>query len=188
MAFAIIPLGIIGWAFAPQLLTSWLGRHEDTVTVVFRWLLIGITCSGLMWLPAAFQQAHAWTRLHASMIAGALVLGAPIMVWAIRTLGTVGATTVWVLHGISGLTLGLWLMHRRLLVGDLLEWYRVVLLPPLVLAIPLVYLAWRAMPRDLGRWTSLGWVGATGFVVLACALVFGLIDPRGSPTDLSLNG
>src|SRR2546422_1800849 len=116
MAFAIIPLGIIGWTFAPQLLTSWLGRHDETVTVVFRWLLIGITCSGLMWLPAAFQQAHGRTRLHASMIAGALVLGAPIMVWAIRTLGTVGATTVWVLHGMSGITLELWLMHRRLLV------------------------------------------------------------------------
>jgi O-antigen/teichoic acid export membrane protein len=178
MGFAIIPLGIIGWTFAPQLLTSWLGRHEDTVTVVFRWLLIGITCSGLMWLPAAFQQAHGWTRLHASMIAGALVLGAPIMIWAIRTLGTVGATTVWVLHGISGLTLGLWLMHRRLLVGDLLEWYRVVLLPPLVLTLPLVGLSWWAMPRDLGRWASLGWVGATGFIVIACALVFGLSGIR----------
>ena len=178
MAFAIIPLGIIGWTFAPQLLSSWLGRHEETVTVVFRWLLTGITCAGLMWLPAAFQQAHGWTRLHASMIAGALVLGAPIMVWAIRTLGTVGATTVWVLHGTSDITIGLWLMHRRLLVGELLEWYRVVLLPPLVLALPLVGLSWWAMPRDLGRWASLGWVGATGFVVIACALVFGLIGIR----------
>jgi len=175
MAFALIPLGIIGWAFAPQLLTSWLGHYDETITVVFRWLLIGITCSGLMWLPAAFQQAHGWTRLHASMIAGALVLGAPIMVWAIRTVGTVGATTVWVLHGISGLTLGLWLMHRRLLVGDLLKWYRVVLLPPLILTLPLVGLAWWAMPNDLGRWTSLGWVVATGLVVVACALFLGLV-------------
>jgi O-antigen/teichoic acid export membrane protein len=178
MAFAIIPLGIIGWTFAPQLLASWLGRPEATVTLVFRWLLIGITCSGLMWLPAAFQQAHGWTRLHASMIAGALVVGAPIMVWAIRTQGTVGATTVWVLHGISGLTLGLWLVHRRLLVGELPKWYRVVLVPPLVLTLPLVGLSWWAMPSDLGRWASLGWVGATGFVVIACALVFGLMGIR----------
>jgi hypothetical protein len=112
------------------------------------------------------------------MIAGALVLGAPIMVWAIRTQGTVGATTVWVLHGISGLTLGLWLMHRRLLVGELPKWYRVVLVPPLVLTLPLVGLSWWAMPSDLGRWASLGWVGATGFVVIACALVFGLMGIR----------
>jgi O-antigen/teichoic acid export membrane protein len=188
MAFAIIPLGIIGWTFAPQLLTSWLGRHEETVTVVFRWLLLGITCSGLMWLPAAFQQAHGWTRLHASMIAGALLLGAPLMIWAIRTLGTVGATTVWVLHGISGITLGLWLMHRRLLVGELPEWYRVVLLPPLLLTLPLAGLSRWTMPPDLGRWASLGWVGATGLVIMACALAFGLLDARAFAPDLSLNG
>src|SRR5439155_1003263 len=83
---------------------------------------IGITCAGLMWLPAAFQQAHGWTRLHASMIAGALVVGAPIMVWAIRTVGTVGATTIWVLHGVSIITMGLWLMHRRLLIGEMVTW------------------------------------------------------------------
>ena len=178
MAFAIIPLGLIGWAFAPQLLTSWLGQHEETVTVVFRWLLIGITCAGLMWLPAAFQQAHGWTRLHASMIAGALVVGAPIMVWAIRTRGTVGATTIWVLHGVSIITIGLWLMHRRLLVGEMFSWYRVVLLPPLLLTLPVAALSWWAMPKDLGRWTSLGWVAATGCLVVACMLVFGLLENR----------
>ena len=178
MAFAIIPLGVIGWAFAPQLLTSWLGQHEETVTVVFRWLLIGITCAGLMWLPAAFQQAHGWTRLHASMIAGALLLGAPIMVWAIRTRGTVGATTIWVLHGVSIITIGLWLMHRRLLVGEMFSWYRVVLLPPLLLTLPVAALSWWAIPKDLGRWTSLGWVAATGCLVVACMLVFGLVENR----------
>ena len=171
MALVVIPLGIIGWVFAPQLLGAWLGRQEETVTVVFRWLLIGITCAGLMWLPAAFQQANGWTRLHASMIGGALVLGAPIMVWAIRTQGTVGGTVVWVLHGVSGLTLGLWLMHRRLLPGELGAWYRAVLLPPLALTLPLVGLAWWAMPRDLGRWSSLAWVGATGIVVACGAAI-----------------
>ena len=178
LAIFIIPLGVIGWTFAPELLSSWLGSQDETVTAVFRWLLIGITCSGLTWLPAAFQQAHGWTRLHASMIAGALVLGTPTMVWAILALGTVGATTVWVLHGISGITLELWLMHRRLLVGELAEWYRRVLLPPLVLTLPLVSLSSWAMPKGLGRWESLGWVGATGFVVIAAALVFGLVMVR----------
>jgi len=125
------------------------------------------------------------------MIAGALVLGAPIMVWAIRTLGTVGATTVWVLHGISGLTLELWLMHRRLLVGEMVAWYRVVILAPLVLTLPVVGLSWWAMPKDLGRWTSLMWVGTTGCVVFACALVFGLLgswkDLRAASYDAEKN-
>lgn len=172
MAVVIIPLGIIGWVFAPDIFIAWLGKFDKTIIEVFRWLLIGITCSGLMWLPAAFQQAHGWTRLHTVMIAGALVLGAPVMVWAIKTYGTVGATVVWVLHGVSGITLELWLMHRRLLIGELLGWYRLVLLPPLLFSLTLVGLSWWLMPHELNKWISLCWIGTTGLVVLAAGLFY----------------
>lgn len=178
LAVAIIPLGIIGWTFAPHIFYAWLGKNDETIVNVFRWLLVGITCSGLMWLPAAFQQAHGWTRLHAAMITGALVLGAPVMVWAIRSYGTVGATAVWVLHGVSDITLGLWLMHRRLLIGELLGWYRSVLLPPLLISFPLVGLSWWVMSPGLNKWVSLCWIGATGLVVIAAALFFDFVRVR----------
>jgi O-antigen/teichoic acid export membrane protein len=172
MAIVIIPLGIIGWMFAPNIFHAWLGKYDETIIDVFRLLLIGITCAGLMWLPAAFQQAHGWTRLHVAMIVGVLLLGAPMMVWAIKTYGTVGATAVWVLHGVSDITLGLWLMHRRLLIGEMLVWYRSVLLPPLLLSLPLVGLSWWLMPHALSKWASLCWIGATGMTVIAAALFF----------------
>jgi O-antigen/teichoic acid export membrane protein len=170
MALIIIPLAVIGWMFAPQIFDIWLQKHDKTIIVVFRWLLVGITCSGLMWLPAAFQQAHGWTRLHATMIVVALVLGAPVMVWAIQTFGTVGATAVWVLHGVSDITLGLWLMHRRLLIGELFGWYRSVLLSPLLVSLSLVGLSWWLMPHGLNKWLSLCCIGATGLVVIATVL------------------
>lgn len=166
MAAVILPLGIIGWVFAPTLLQAWLGRCDPTILGAFRWLLVGITGAGLMWLPAAFQQAHGWTNLHAAMIAGALVMGTPIMVWAIKGLGTVGATTVWVLHGVSDITLGLWLMHRRLLVGEWLRWYASVLLPPLLVSLPLAALSWWLMPQGMNRWVGLGWAVATLVLVI----------------------
>lgn len=172
VAGCIIPLAIVGWVFAPELLMGWLGRSEVTITMVFRFLVLGVSCAGLMWLPAAFQQANGWTRLHASMMAGALVVGVPLMIWAIRTFGTVGATTVWLLHGVSGITIELWLMHRRLLVGELGAWYRSVLAPPLLLTVPVVGLSWWLSPQHPGRWTGLGWAGATGMVAIALTLLF----------------
>jgi O-antigen/teichoic acid export membrane protein len=172
LAVIIIPSGIIGWIFAPHVFYAWLGKYDKTIIDVFRWLLIGIACSGLMWLPAAFQQAHGWTRLHVAMMVGALVLGAPIMVWAIKTYGTVGATAVWVLHGISDITLGLWLMHRRLLIGELLGWYLSVLLPPLLVSLALVGLSWWLMPHGLNKWINLCWIGATGLIVIASSAMF----------------
>jgi len=170
MARVIIPAGVVAWAFAPELLQAWLGRRDETIASVFRWLVVGIATSGLMWLPAAFQQAHGWTVLHAAMIAGALVLGTPTMVWAIGAFGTAGATAVWVLHGLSDATLGLWLMHRRLLVGELARWARAVLLPPVLVSLPLAGLSWWAMPPGLERWAGLGWAGATGAAVLALVM------------------
>jgi len=170
MALILVPLGSLGFVFAPDLLQVWLGRHDDTITDTFRLLLIGITCSGLVWLPAAFQQAHGWTRLHTSMIAGALLVGAPIMVLAIPRFGAAGATVVWLLHGLSGITVGLWLMHRRLLVGELPHWYRSVLVLPMLTGLPLIGLSGWLMPPGQARWMSLTWIGLTGLVAVLLPL------------------
>lgn len=179
VACCIIPLAIVGWVFAPELLLGWLGKREETVTAVFRFLLLGISGAGLMWLPAAFQQANGWTRLHASMMAGTVVLGVPLMLFSIHRFGTVGATTVWLLHGVSGLTIELWLMHRRLLIGELGAWYRSVLAAPLLLTVPVVGLSRWLIPQHVGRWTGLGWSAATGMVALALTLLFVFCGVRG---------
>ncbi len=172
MASVILPLGLVGWLFANQLFNIWLGTYDQTIIDVFKWLLIGITCSGLMWLPAAFQHAHGWTRLHAAMIAGAFLLGTPVMVWCIDVYGTVGATVVWVVHGVSEITLGLWLMHRRLLIGKLFFWYRSVLLPPFLLSLSLATVSSWAMPYGLNNWINIIWIGVTALIVLASTLIF----------------
>jgi len=174
MATVIIPLGIVGWVFAFQIFKAWLGKTDPTIIWAFRWLLLGITCAGLMWLPAAFQQAHGWTRLHVAMMTGALLVGTPLMLWTIRVFGSPGAALVWVLHGVSDLTLGLWLMHRRLLLRDYLPWFLHVILPPLVLSVLVVGISWWAMPTGLGRWACLGWFCATGLTIVVATLSLNL--------------
>jgi O-antigen/teichoic acid export membrane protein len=132
--------------------------------------LLGMTWSGVCWLPAAFQRAHGWTRMVTQMMAGSVLMGLPLIVLAVPWFGIAGATAVWLLHGLSDITLGLWLMHRRLLKGELLRWYRSVLALPLLTAGPLIAAAGWLMPADLGRWTGLAWTAAAG--VLAFAFVF----------------
>lgn len=169
MAMLLLPLGLVGCAFAPELLHAWLGRHDESITTTFRLLLVGITCSGLCWLPAAFQQAHGWTRLHTQMMLGAVLLGVPLILLGVPEFGVAAATAVWLLHGLSELTLGLWLMHRRLLRGELMRWYRTVLVGPIVISAPLIMASVWLMPSDLDRWSGLIWVAITGMVALACA-------------------
>jgi O-antigen/teichoic acid export membrane protein len=170
MALVLVPLGALGFVFAPELLQIWLSKNDETIIRTFRLLLIGITCSGLMWLPAAFQQAHGWTRLHSSMMAGSLLVGAPIIVLSIPQFGSAAATGVWLLHGLSGITLGLWLMHRRLLVGDLLHWYRSVLALPMFTVLPLTALSAWLMPKGQGWAVDVVWIVLTAILSAALPL------------------
>ena len=171
MAMLLVPMGLAGVVFAPELLNAWLGKHDENIVNAFRLLVLGITCSGLCWLPAAFQQAHEWTRLHAQMMAGSVLIGVPLIVLAIPSFGIAGATAVWLLHGLSDITLGLWLMHRRLLKGQLLNWYRSVLLPPLMTAGPLIAAMGWLMPTDPGRWAGLAWGIAAGVFALGISSI-----------------
>lgn len=167
----IIPFALVGFFFAREIFYAWLGRTDDTLVLVFRWLLLGVAGAGLMWLPAAFQQAQGWTRLHALMIAGALLLGLPCLWWAIRQWGTAGATVVWVLHGVSDVTLGLWLMHKRLLPGEFFKWYWTVIIQPFLLCLPIVVLSWLLMPAELRRLPAAIWIGITGMLEIIVLLM-----------------
>lgn len=171
VAGIIIPFALIGGVFAPEIFMAWIGRADETIVDVFRCLLLGIAGAGLMWLPAAFQQAHGWTRLHAVMITGALCLGVPSLFWTIKHWGTAGATAVWVLHGVSDVTLGLWLMHKRLLPGEFVFWYRTVVLPPLLCSLPIVGLSWWLIPSGLNSWSSAAWLGITSLLVIMSTLL-----------------
>jgi len=175
VAQIVIPAALIASAFAPEIFEAWIRNADKTTVTVFRLLLLGVACAGLMWLPAGFQQAHGWTRLHAAMIAVALGLGVAILRWTIDRWGAVGATVVWVLHGVSDLTLGLWLMHRRLLPGELKFWWRTVLIPPFLCCVPIVGVSRLAMPSDLGRWSIAVWLGVTSLLVMMSLL---LLSPK----------
>lgn len=164
-ACLIVPFAVIGIVFAPEVFRIWMGKADATVVSVLRWLMIGVAGAGLMWLPAAFQQASGWTRLHAVMLLSALGVGIPLLWWSIRIWGTPGATVLWVLHGISDVTIGLWLMHRRLLTGELWHWYRSVVLPPLLCSVPIALISKGLIPRELSRWTTALWLGSTCVLV-----------------------
>ncbi|HYC50275.1 MAG TPA: lipopolysaccharide biosynthesis protein, partial [Gemmatimonadaceae bacterium] len=171
LAAIVIPAGTIGIAFAPEILRVWVGSTDHTTALVLRLLLSAITMTGVLWLPAAFQQAHGWTRLHAAMIAVALLAGFPVMVWAIQQWGTVGATAVWMLHGTLGITMELWLMHRRLLPGDLKRWYTSVLLPPLAVALPIVVGLRLLLPHPITHWASISHVAIATSISLPLSVI-----------------
>lgn len=166
IAIIIISLGIICLFFAEDIFLSWMKINDLIIIKAFRLLILGILCSGLGWLPAAMQQAQGWTSLHVKMIFGSILIGLPIMIFAIHFFGIIGGTVVWLIHGISDITLGLWLMHKRILKGELLRWYRTVIVPPVIISLPITYVSFLLKPHALGRVESIIWIFVTGVILI----------------------
>jgi O-antigen/teichoic acid export membrane protein len=166
----IVPTSIAAFVFAPELFRIWMGSYDETVVASFRMLIVATTCSGLMWLPAALQQARGWTRLHVSMMILALCIGLPCLVFGIKAYGIVGATAMMLVHGAIEITLGLWLMNRVLYPGENLRWYALVAISPLVASLPLALASAAIMPIGMARPASFGWLVATGMAMLLSAI------------------
>ena len=147
----VVPVAVLGWMFAPELMRIWLGQPDGTTAGLFRWLIVGVSLSGLMWLPAAYQQAHGWTRLHVGLMALALAVGLPLTILLVRHVGVQGGVAMMLVHGGIEISLGLLLMNRVYFPGKSLLWYGAVLFRPLILAVPLGVLFRYWMPPDLSR-------------------------------------
>lgn len=176
VAIFIITIGIIGFVFANELFSIWLQKTIDFEIIrVFRVLIFSITLSGLMWLPAAFQHSHSWTKLHIIMILSATIIGTPIMILLIPKVGIIGATIVWLIHGVSEITLGLWLMHRKLLIGKFIPWIIDVIIPPLLIGLIIMSISKVVYPVNIGMIKSLIWILITALIALGLNFYYALI-------------
>ena len=167
ISILIISMGCICYLYANEIFALWMGNYDKSTIQVFRLLIIAISCSGLGWLPAAFQQSHGWTSLHVKMIFGSIIIGLPLIVFAIKTFGVVGGTVIWLIHGISEITLGLWLMHKKLLIGELFIWFKKVIIHPIVIALPITYLSAILKPANVSAFESFTWIIFTIIILLA---------------------
>ena len=167
LSLVVVPVTVFLWAFAPELIGIWLGSAPPEAAAIMRWLVPGVGAAALGWLPGAFQQAHGIVRLHFTMLLIALVLGIPLAAGGIRSFGVLGATAVWLAHGLVTITIEPKLMHRTLLRGVLPRWYAIALLAPLASSVVIATLARVWMPAGMGRWTLLAWLTAAGAVALA---------------------
>ena len=157
----LIPLALLVFGFTPELFRVWLGWDTPDMVDLSRWLLLGFTLSGVMWLPAAYQQAIGWTRLHASLMAATLLVGVPLTIFCVHRLGLVGASAMMVAHGVVEITAGLWIMNKVCFPGENLLWYRRVIVGPLLVGLPVVLLSRATLPHDLGRVSLAVWIIVT---------------------------
>jgi O-antigen/teichoic acid export membrane protein len=154
----LVPVALFCMVFTPELYRVWLGHAAEDTLLVSRLLLAGFVLSGVMWLPAAYQQAIGWTRLHVGLMSSALLLGLPLLLICVHRFGLVGAASLMLLHGLLQITVGIGLMNRACFPGETARWYASVLGRPLLASVPVLVLAAATWPSSPGRIASAAWL------------------------------
>lgn len=155
--------------FAGDILRLWTHDPHLAVTTgqILSVLVIGTALNGLMNLPYALQLAHGWTRLalYQNLIAVLVVVPAT---WLLaHRFGALGAASVWTALNLTYVTVGIPLMHRRLLRHEMTAWYLRDILPPAVAAVAAAGLARLAFPAISDDPTGLATLGLLSIATLA---------------------
>ncbi len=169
---AIIPPVLMVVFFSYDLLYLWTGSLTTTQNtfILVSLLAIGYGLNGLMYMPYTLQLASGWPGLALKINTVAVLVLVPALFFIVPRYGAIGAALVWGGLNLGYLTIGIYLMHRRLLVNEKWSWYKVDVLAPLAVALLAVSLCWWLKPEGLNWFASFGWLAGSGVVVWLAAI------------------
>ena len=123
----VLPAAIVLTLFGKDVLYLWTADTAIAVNSgpVLGLLALGTAVNTLMGLPVTLQIAHGWTRLVLVVGSTAVVLLAPMIYFMSLHFGGIGAASVWVALNCGYMLFMLRIMHRKLLPGELREWFLV---------------------------------------------------------------
>ncbi|MHB1273868.1 MAG: lipopolysaccharide biosynthesis protein [Rhodanobacter sp.] len=174
LAVVVAAVAAVLIVFGQDVLYLWTGNSTMAARLALPLsiLVAGTALNGWMNLPYALQLAHGWTRLTVGTNLVALVLGIPFCIWAVAHHGIVGAAYLWLAINVGFVAVGIPLMHRRFLRGEMARWYIRDILPPAITAAAVALVAGWLLPtlsRSLHGVFLLGMVSAATLLSAAMA-------------------
>lgn len=176
VAALIVPISIAIAIFPEQVLYIYMGNPDVTAGAAqtLSVLVIAKMLHSSMIIPYALQMAYGWVKLSLYINIVAVIWLIPAIVVLVGLYGSVGAALAWLVVTIGYVTVGMPLMHRKLLVGEWPQWVWNCLLKPL-LAVCVFWLIVRFWLGDIsgGRlWQGvvLGSLGSTSAVIASLFL------------------
>jgi len=173
IAVVVLPLAAVLVLFSYELLLLWTQDRliAENSYLVLSLLTAGAALNALAGLPYALQLASGWTQLSLIFNTVSTLLLAPLIYFMSVKYGGVGAAIVWVISNALYVLVGLYLMHRRLLRGELLRWYRLDIGQPLLAAVAVAGVWKWLMPFSETVWSSLPNLILVSAATFAAAIV-----------------
>ena len=173
MSAFIFPLAAVLTLFSYDLLLTWTQDRSiaENGHLMLSLLTVGTALNGIASLPYALQLAYGWTRLSLVVNTAATLLLAPLIYFMSIRYGGVGAAIVWVILNSLYILVVLYLMHRRLLQGELGRWYHRDVGQPLF-AVATIGALWNwLMPAFESEWLSVLNVALALIAMFAAAII-----------------
>ena len=173
LSVMLFPLAAILAVWASPVLAAWTGEPEVVrqASLVLTLLTIGATLNGLFTLAYSAQLAFSWTKLTLASGVVAIAVTIPTMIVATRLYGAPGAAAAAILPNAIQLLIGVTLMHRRILKGELRRWVVVDVAMPLLACGAVAAIAAAVVPFGGSLLDTLAKLIAIAFVcLLACVL------------------
>src|SRR5262249_35154700 len=148
--FAVVAVVIF---FPREVLFVWIGNDAgvSAVAPVLTLLVIGTAIRGLVFLPHTLQLTAGWTALSLKTGFGTLIVFVPCLVVLASLFGAEGAATALIFMNLGYTAVNIWLMHRRLLRGELRNWLVTDVGLPLIGPLTVTAIARLLLPVDLSR-------------------------------------
>ncbi|MBP6004845.1 MAG: oligosaccharide flippase family protein [Pyrinomonadaceae bacterium] len=156
MSFFLIPVVSIIAFFSYEILLVWTRKPEiaEKTWILLTLVAIGTGLNGLMHLPYYAQLAFGITKIGLWQNIFAVVFLIPLMIYGTTHYGAVGGAMGWVILNFSYTIVGLQVMHRMILKGELKKWYLSDVGLPLILAVAVNGVAYFMFTRGLPVFTS----------------------------------
>lgn len=157
--------------FGEVVLGLWTGdiALAQRLTPLVVLLALGTLLNALMHMPYQLQLAHGWPGLTVRINTAAVLVLVPAILWITPRYGAIGAAAVWLVLNAGYVTIGIYLMHRRLIPREKWRWYAQDVAAPLLPAVVTAALLRWAFPNEVGAWAQLAGVLASAALILAVA-------------------
>ena len=154
--------------FAEDVLRLW--THDPALAAqgapILAILVFGTALNGLMNLPYALQLAYGWTRLTLYQNLVAVLVVVPATWWLAGRYGALGAASMWAALNLGYVAIAVPLMHRRLLEGEMVSWYRRDILPAALAAVVSAFAARNLLPAIPDSLPGVGLLAVASLLVL----------------------
>lgn len=171
MAVVLVPAGAMLVCFSEPLLHLWTGDAElaDQVVSLTALLGLGMTLHTLTTLAYSAQLAYGWTSLTVSANAILSLVLASSILQLVPRFGAIAAAAVWASLNAVHLIGSVWVMHRRIMKGEMRSWFVKDVLPPIAAVLAVSLLVRLAAPETNTRLGGLVWLTCVYLAMLLAA-------------------